>query len=86
MSDNNPHKPAIAQGYTVTQGGEGDWQLRITTTDSGPWLVMGGLASEAEGRELGDAVLNILAKRRDVQPTRIADRTPERLMEALRRT
>lgn len=80
----NPHKPAVANGYTVTQGGEGDWQVRITTTEDGPWLEAGGLASEAEGRELGDAVLNILAKRRDKQPARVADRTPARLMDALR--
>jgi hypothetical protein len=42
-----------------------------------------GLESEAEARELGEAVLLVLARRRGRLPARVADRTPGRLREAL---
>jgi len=43
-----------------------------------------GLADEDEAVDAATASLGRLAKRRGVEPSRVADRTPRRLLDALR--
>lgn len=66
--------------------------LNIDQTETGTALrfqagrlrgTLEGLESEDEARELGEAVLLVLARRRNKLPPRVADRTISRLREAL---
>ena len=43
-----------------------------------------GCADEEEAVDVGTAALGRLAKRRGVEPARVGDRTPRRLLDALR--
>jgi len=46
-------------------------------------ITIEGCADEEEAVDAGTAALGRLAKRRGVEPVRVADRTPRRLLDAL---
>lgn len=76
-----PHSSPREDGLQTYQTERG-WTCRA---EAGRLAVtVEGLADEDEAADVATAMLARLAKRRGVEPARVADRTPRRLLDALR--
>jgi hypothetical protein len=77
----DPHRPPREDGLKTYQTEKG-WTCRA---ESGRLAVtVEGLADEEEAVDAATGALGRLAKRRGVEPARVIDRTPRRLLDALR--
>lgn len=81
MSHQGPHSSPREDGLTIYTTETG---ARVTAQAGRLVVTIEGCADEDEAVEAATAALGRLAKRRGVEPSRVADRTPRRLLDALR--